>query len=178
MRASIFLVMLILGGISIPAVLAHGYVERTEPEDGAELSTSPEVIRVWFNESLVPDSGDISMIRSSTGAAVTVSPTLHIDATQIEAEIQETLPEGAYIVTAKATVKSDGHEPSSSFVFWVGKRAVAGNNVSESRPAYVVFALLMGLMIVAGGLSFWLLRRQNSLEVIRPSQDITHITLE
>lgn len=180
MRVSLFFITIGVMFLGISTVLAHGYVERTDPEDGAELSDSPETIRIWFNEPLIQDSGRISAIHSNTGSVIALGPTIHdtADPTLIYAGVQEELPEGAYIVTAKATVISDGHEPSNSFVFWVGqKNRPTSDNSDELEPAYGILVLFAGLLGAASGISWWMMR-QKPLEILHPSQDITHISLE
>lgn len=177
MKKIALLVILLVG---IGRVLAHGYVVKTDPADNAELATSPQTIRIWFSEPLVTGSGEISMIQSNTGDEITLAETLHdtTDHTLISTELSQKLPDGAYIVTAKAKVQSDGHEPSSSFVFWVGaKNQAASGNVDETKPAYAVFGVLMGLLLVIMFIAFWVFKR-NLLEVVRPTSETNHLSLK
>lgn len=175
MKKIVLLVFLLWGAAQ---VLAHGYVVTTDPIDGAELVESPQKIQVWFNEPLVVGSGEISAIRSSTGENIPLSETVHDenDTTLIYAGLSSKLEPGAYLVTAKAQVQSDGHEPSSSFIFWVGQKSQSAANTEETRPTYEVFAFYMGLLVAAGAIGAWLMRK-NPLEIVRPAHDTSHISL-
>ena len=170
--------MLLLVSTSI--VLAHGYIERTEPEDGAELDHSPEVINIWFNEPLQPDSGSISIIN---GKGENIEP-LSVrqdtdDTTLISAEIPPNLPDGAYIVTASAVVVSDGHQPAGSFVFWIGEKNTDSSSTRKSAaPAYELVILFLGVMIVSGVTGYFWNQRQQELAIIRPDADSDHFTFE
>jgi methionine-rich copper-binding protein CopC len=179
MKRSLFIfVILMVTGLS---VVAHGYVERTDPASSAELETAPEQIRVWFNEPLVDGSGTISAINSSTGEPIAISETIHDadDDTMIYATVDETLPGGAYIVTVSATVISDGHEPSNSFVFWVGeKNATAQPALDEvsADPNYMILGLFLGVFLAFSAVGFLLFRR-NAMDIDRPASDVSHFEL-
>lgn len=152
---------LLLGGLMlmVGSLAAHGYIERTNPADGAELDQSPEIIQVWFSEPLIPDSGQISLLRGD-GLSIQPESVYHAadDETLIIAELPPDLLQGAYIVTASAIVVSDGHEPIGSFVFWIGARDVIASLQSENkaRPAYHMLGFFAGIFALLGAVGwFW-----------------------
>jgi len=172
--------------MSTSAARGHGYIERTEPEDGAELDQSPEIINIWFNEPLQPDTGSVSII-SGSGESIEALSVQHDpdDDTLITAEIPPNLPDAAYIVTVRAVVVSDGHEPTGSFVFWVGEKITAGtrNTVEntapeQSSPAYGLVILFLGVMILSGATGYFWNQQQQELAILRPNTESDHFTLE
>ncbi len=177
-RLAIYLLLMLLLAASVSPVLAHGYIERTDPADGAELDAPPQTLRVWFNEPLVPDSGQI---RVTSGAGETITPldVRHApdDNALLIAEMPQGLPQGAYIDSASAVVVSDGHEPVGSIVFWVGARQQAAAEATNT-PQYSLLALFLGVMSGLGGLGWWVNRRAG-LAVERPAdwQNIHHTPL-
>jgi copper transport protein len=179
MRIQIPLFLLILLLIVVIPVAAHGFIERSDPEDDAVLSESPETVKIWFSEALVPGSGAISIV---DGAGNTIEP-LRVyhdpsDDTILIAELPPDLPESAYIVTASAVVVSDGHEPSGSIVFWVGERSAAGARNDSQSPAYGMVALFFGVMIACAGAGIALYRRDSAAIDVTPDHAATHYPLE
>lgn len=162
----------------VASVSAHGYIEHTFPVDGAELDAAPERIEIWFNEALVPDSGSISIV---TGNGETITPERVYHAPDSDllliAELPPNLPQGAYVVTASATVVSDGHQPTGSIVFWIGQRsAIAAAAPPDDSPAYIMVPVFLGILAVFGGLGFFWMRQSESTP-LRPSSDIDHYPL-
>lgn len=161
------------------SALAHGFLARTEPTDGAVLPRSPETVKVWFSEPIQPASGKISVI-SSGGRAIEIRNLRHdaADNTLLIAELPPNLPDGAYIVTASAVVVSDGHEPSGSFVFWVGAKQSAPAEAQKRSPAYGMVILFLGVLAAAGGASLWISRHMNGLDLQPPVESSDHFPLE
>jgi len=158
--------MIFLGGVMLAE--AHGYIVQTDPVDGSQLAESPALIQVWFSEALQAGSGSIQVV-SGGGMMIEPQRVWHAedDPTLLLAELPTQLPAGAYIVTAAAVVISDGHQPSGSFVFWVGQRQQAA--APQARPAYGGLLVLLGVIATVGAVGYSWLRRRPPLEL--PSMD-------
>ncbi|MFP4323984.1 MAG: copper resistance protein CopC [Anaerolineales bacterium] len=164
------------------SVAGHGYIERTDPADGAELATAPDMLRVWFSESLVPGTGTMRLT-SGAGETISLENVRHTpdDDTLLLADLPDALPTGAYILTASAVVASDGHEPVGSIVFWVGERQQAAADTTQAAstaPEYRLILLFGGVLGALGSIGLWLNRRMG-LAVERPAnwENIDHTAL-
>jgi methionine-rich copper-binding protein CopC len=159
----IFLIIMV-----IPAS-AHGFIERSEPQDGAVLDTSPQTVKVWFSEALQPGTGTINMV---DGAGNVIEPTRvyhdSADDRLLVAELPPNLPDSAYIVTASAVVVSDAHAPSGSIVFWIGEKAGAAAAKEANSPAYGMVALFFGVMMAFVGAGITWNRRDATPLDIKP----------
>jgi len=183
MKRFLFLLGLLVCGLSVAPVAAHGYVERTDPADGAELAQSPSVIRAWFSEPLQADSASLTLINGEGQSFAFERVEMPADGGQIlvEGTLAQSLPEGAYILTVSATVLSDGHQPTASIVFWVGQKptAIVAPSNPAPRPAYALpfFFLLVGALSVGGVylLNQW---QGESLSLADPTHTPSHYPLE
>jgi len=176
------LLLLILLLIFVIPASAHGFIERSEPEDGAVLGESPEAVKIWFSEALQPDTGSITMV---DGAGNSIEPTRiyhdSSDDTLLIAELPPDLPESAYIVTASAVVVSDGHAPNGSIVFWVGERSASTAQNERDLPAYGMVALFFTVMVAFTGAGiYWISRDAAPLDITPPDFDdsSTHFPME
>jgi|GEM_PF-5691367 len=169
------LLMLVLCSISFSLnhgnLSAHGYIEETEPIDGAELDTAPSDITIIFSESLTPDSGKVTIV-DGQGQAVIPERVYHAEDSDriLIAELPPELPEGAYIVTASAIVVSDGHEPTGSIVFWIGEKITATPDDETSSPAYMMLGVFLAGFGIASIIGFFTMQRAK-LDVIPPSDE-------
>jgi methionine-rich copper-binding protein CopC len=183
MKRFLVLLCLLICGLEIASVAAHGYVERTDPADGAELPQSPRVIRAWFSEPLQADSASLTLINSEGQPFAFERIEMPPDGGQIlvEGTLAQGLPAGAYILTVSATVLSDGHQPTASIVFWVGQKptAIVATPSPAPRPAYAlpIFFLMVGALSVGGVylLNQW---QGESLSLVDPSHTPPHYPLE
>jgi len=177
MRVKIPLFLLILLFIIVIPVAAHGYIVKSEPEDGAVLENSPETVKIWFSEALVPDSGSISIV---DGAGNTIEPARvyqdSADDTLLVAELPSDLPHAAYIAATSGVVVSDGHTVSGSIVFWVGPKSQAAAKNKGESPAYSMVALFFGVMIACAGAGTYLYRRETM--DVTPDSSATHYPME
>lgn len=104
----------------VPApAIAHAKLKRSSPATGAQLSTSPEFMRLWFTEqpelrftfaSLKDDAGKTIQLGSVEQEAS--------DRMGVAFRVLNTLLPGRYTLTWR-TAASDGHPSSGSFSFVV-----------------------------------------------------------
>lgn len=100
MRLLILLAILFIGLTPLP-IWAHAFVEHAEPRVGHQVSTSPSVVRLWFDQELV---GGRIRIENAAGQEIVSSPdclSLH-DKYLLEIVIPQPLPDGDYHVYYEA----------------------------------------------------------------------------
>ena len=144
--------------ISAPA-LAHAFVTRTDPVDGATLAEAPRQIRLWFSEEVALNLSKFAVI-DSAGQSISIDA-VHSEAAdpaQVTLDLPELKP-SAYRVTWDALSTDDLHITSGSIVF--GVQTAAGSAVAqiESAPAttdvlarwidFVALTTLIGAVVMA-----------------------------
>lgn len=169
-RKNVFWLLVLLCGLLVyPAgISAHAALDRAEPAANAVLAESPEQVTIWFTEPLEPQLSEI-VVFNAAGEQVDNGDTQvdEADPTVMRVTLPP-LPEGSYTVSWKNVSTVDGHPVSGSYVFSVGE-ATAGpaatTVAAEDTPlptveAVVRWLVLVGILAVAGGLSFllWVLR--------------------
>ena len=162
--------LLLYSMLAQPAgVAAHAALDRAEPAANAVLDESPEAVTIWFTEPLEPQLSEIAVLNAA-GEKVDNGDT-QVDPAD-PTVMRVTLPalaEGSYTVSWKNVSTVDGHPVSGSYVFSVGEApaGTAGTTTTESEDtslpiaeAAVRWLVLLGILAVAGGLSFllWVLR--------------------
>jgi copper transport protein len=138
---------------------AHAVLARSEPADGARLTSTPHSIRLWFTEGI---SRRLSSIRL-------VGPTGHeVRGTRLEAASRgsiavhvPSLRKGTYAVVWHVLADGDGHTTSGTIIFRVGKGGVLPPSGAGAEPRtsaleaflrwlrFGLFALLIGPLAVA-----------------------------
>jgi len=157
-KRAIFIAVSLAVMISAPA-LAHAFVTRTDPIDGATLSEAPRQIRLWFSEEVALNLSKFAVI-DSAGQSISIDAA-HSEAAD-PAQVTLNLPElkpGAYRVTWDALSTDDLHITSGSIVF--GVQTAAGSAVVqiESAPSaadvivrwidFVALTTLIGSVVTA-----------------------------
>jgi copper transport protein len=155
---AILLSALALGGIaggSAPAS-AHASVVDTDPLDGSVLTTSPDRLRVTFNET-IRLSADAVELYDSTGKPVSARVTGQGSSLAVS---PEQLAAGTYALTWRV-ISADGHPVAGSLSFSVvrpsatvvdppsGPVVEAGSPLAEVHHgiAYAVLLLAVGLLV-------------------------------
>lgn len=101
-------------------ILAHAFLDHSDPAVGSTVSTSPAVMHLWFTQQLEPAFSSVT-VSDQSGAAVN-DGTATIDSsdpTEMTVKLKP-LPPGTY--TVKWHVLSvDTHTTEGDFNFQVGK---------------------------------------------------------
>jgi methionine-rich copper-binding protein CopC len=107
--------------LSSPApILAHAFLDHSDPAVGSTVSASPAALNLWFTQELEPAFSWVT-VTDRSGAAVNdgsaaIDPT---DQTELTVKLKQ-LPAGTY--TVKWHVLSvDTHTTEGDFTFQVGK---------------------------------------------------------
>lgn len=113
--AVLALVLLPLLGLGSPA-LAHDTLVSTDPEDGAELQTSPEDVTLSFSDDVMSVSPVIRIVDADGEIVADTAP--EIAGPEATISLEAPLAQGEYTVQWRV-VSSDGHPIEGDFTFTV-----------------------------------------------------------
>ncbi len=155
---ALFVVFLITAGLLVlrpGTTSAHAELERSQPNQGAALGSSPAQIDLWFTEGLTPSGSSLKVYDAQRQEVDkgddTVDPN---DSTHLTVSLQQ-IPDGTYTVAWKSISSDDGHVIQGTFTFSVGVSRLPGAAAtSNGHPSTEAVALrwlvFLGLMIPAG----------------------------
>jgi copper transport protein len=144
--------MTLLALLCLPtAASAHAVLERSSPERGAQLDTSPQEVAFHFNEPVETAFGAIALYDSAGERIDTGEPFRPGDrSSAIGVPVEGDRPDGVYTATYRV-ISADSHPVSGGVVFTVGE-AGAG-------PTASVAELLEGTEAgTATDVAFWAVR--------------------
>jgi copper transport protein len=136
-------------------VSAHASLVSVEPGDGSVVAQAPKIVRLRFNEAVVP--ADIKLI-DATGK-VREDAVVEVRDDTIEIRLPENLPRGTEVVSYRV-ISADGHPVGGSLVFSIGMpsgQAAAQPEDSPGRAALiwlVRIGVYLGLFAGVGGVFF------------------------
>ena len=98
---------------------AHAHLKKSEPAAGSKVTSSPQLIRLWFSEQPELSMTFISL-KDATGKdfALAAPQNDGVDPLTVSLRVSEPLPAGRYTV-AWRTAASDGHPTHGTFGFVV-----------------------------------------------------------
>lgn len=114
---------------------AHAHLKRSSPAAGAQLATSPQIIRLWFSEQ--PElSMTFASLQDSLGKTFALGSTERDGSGQmgIALKVRSVLSPGRYTVSWR-TAASDGHPSSGKFTFVVLERTTQPAGVEPAQAA-------------------------------------------
>ena len=120
MKTRFLLFVNLIAVASVANAQAHSNLARSEPGDGAKLSTSPNEIRIWFTELIKAGLSTIE-VRDAAGKQVDQRD-LRVDEKDrnlVRLSLSPQLAPGTYHVTWSA-VAQDMHVTRGNFSFRVG----------------------------------------------------------
>lgn len=127
--ASVAVATALLGGATAPALVlapaasAHAVLLSVDPEDGAELETSPEQVVLTFNEEVNQNFASVAVTSEEDRTNRAVGEPV-VEGPNVTVQIED-LPPGAYTVGYRVT-SADGHVVGGSSVFTVAGDGSAG----------------------------------------------------
>ena len=104
-----------VGALSV-VLVAHMKVEKTEPANGATLTTAPPHVQLWLTEK--PDLKVTKVELSGPSGKVTLGPAHTMSEKTLMAAVTGKMPDGKYTVSWQ-TAGNDGHVQKGSFAFTV-----------------------------------------------------------
>lgn len=146
-----------LVGIAAPAG-AHATVVTSDPADGAQLEASPVSLTFDLSEAVSPVEDSTQVIDADGNRYPLAAPRLENGRQRIVLDVPATLPDGAYLATARV-VSADTHVVSLSVRFTVGDvtshgdwGAVSGEGAVVDRAVLLPVKAVsyVGLVLSAG----------------------------
>jgi copper transport protein len=132
------LLVLVGAALLLPGLArAHAVLVGSDPADGARLGSSPQLIRLWFNEDVSRRLSDVELTGARTGRVAGLEPRLG-SGRSLEVSVPK-LRRDAYILRWRTVSEDDLHTTSGSLVFGVEvnvgqKSRSAGASASPATP--------------------------------------------
>ena len=109
-------VLCLLSVLCVTTLWAHMRVQKTMPEDGARLTSSPHHIQVWYTQ--LPDDAISRLLLEGVDGDVSLGDTTVKEDKSLMAMIPSALADGNYTVKWR-TAGDDGHTQRGDFTFTV-----------------------------------------------------------
>jgi copper transport protein len=145
---------------SVPVVLAHANLVRSEPAANSVLDQPPERVVIWFTEPIEAQFSEIQVLNSQGERVDKGGSTVDNNNPQVISVTLPPLPNGTYTVAWRNLSRVDGHSVRGSFVFSVGEPISAAPSSVEAveepllqsplEPVFRWLVLLSALTIVGG----------------------------
>ena len=102
------------------AVLAHAFLDHSDPAVGSTVPASPDVMHLWFTQQLEPAFSTVT-VTDQSGAAVNAAPAAIDPGNRSELDVNlKQVPAGTYKVKWHV-LSVDTHTTEGDYVFHVGK---------------------------------------------------------
>ena len=109
-------VLCLLSVLCVTTLWAHMRVQKTMPEDGARLTSSPHHIQVWYTQ--LPDEAISQLLLEGVDGDVSLGDTTVKEDKSLVAMVSSVLADGNYSVKWR-TAGDDGHTQRGDFAFTV-----------------------------------------------------------
>ena len=109
-------VLCLLSVLCVTTLWAHMRVQKTMPEDGARLTSSPHHIQVWYTQ--LPDDAISRLLLEGVDGDVSLGDTTVKEDKSLIAMVPSVLADGNYTVKWR-TAGDDGHTQRGDFAFIV-----------------------------------------------------------
>ena len=109
-------VLCLLSILCVTTLWAHMRVQKTMPEDGARLTSSPHHILVWYTQ--LPDDAISQLLLEGVAGEISLGDTTVKKDKSLMAMVPSVLADGDYTVKWR-TAGDDGHTQRGDFAFTV-----------------------------------------------------------
>ena len=99
------------------AAFAHAHLEKSDPADGAKLTTAPTKVQAWFSEKVAAEWSKIRVMDSDGKQVDTGNVSNDGDPRHLSVEVPA-LPAGEYTVKLNV-ISGDGHRVLGRFSFTI-----------------------------------------------------------
>ena len=106
----------LLSVLCVTTLWAHMRVQKTMPEDGARLTSSPHHIQVWYTQ--LPDDAISQLLLEGVDGDISLGDTTVNEDKSLVAMVSTVLADGNYTVKWR-TAGDDGHTQRGDFAFTV-----------------------------------------------------------
>jgi copper transport protein len=119
---AILLGLLSIGLVPAGQVLAHAYLDRSNPEANEVVEDAPERVEMWFTEPLEPRYSS-AVLYDAAGEQIETEPSSVLsDPFRMNLPLPRDLPNGTYTVQWRNISAADGHPQTGFFPFTIGTR--------------------------------------------------------
>ena len=98
--------------------VAHAFLERSQPADGAALTTAPNTVKLWFSRAIEPSFSRVRVVDGEGKRMDDNKPVVSDDEPKLIQVGLKPLPAGKYKVIW-LIVAYDGHKAKGEFAFSV-----------------------------------------------------------
>lgn len=110
----------LVAALTVPSVLAHASLLRSDPADNSILTEPPQQVRLWFDETISADFSSAQLLdingQPVEGVTISVDP-----AENLLILTPPELQEGLYSVRWRVLSEADGHFTQGLLVFGLGE---------------------------------------------------------
>jgi copper transport protein len=124
-RSQLALGIVLIALISAPSAFAHATLQKSEPENGAVLRSSPRAVVLDFSEAVETAFGSIR-VYNCAGKRVDAGDVTRPNERSVSVRIGTRLPNGTYTTTWRV-ISADSHPVAGAFTFSVGSASQAGS---------------------------------------------------
>ena len=148
-------------GLSTPPAAAHAVLMKADPAADQQLEVTPRELALTFNENVGPV---FFKLLDRAGQEVGQPGELRLDGNSVFLPLNQTLPNGTYIVTYRV-ISADTHPVGGSFAIAIGEAVAIGTDAVSSGstaslwmlPTYLNRIVLYAAMLLAAGSALLLL---------------------
>ena len=111
-----FMALVLLLGWPL-AASAHAHMEKSDPANGAQLTTAPKKVQAWFSEKVAAEWSKMTVTDAAGKQVDTGNVSNDGDPKHLSVGLQS-LPSGSYDVKLNV-ISGDGHRVKGSFSFTI-----------------------------------------------------------
>lgn len=160
------LIALVFTAMATPrVVLAHAFLERSDPAANSVLPSAPSSARLWFTEPIEPDFSDARLF-DSAGNQIPTADALVTGANELTLPLPANLANGTYTIQWRNVSRTDGHPQAGYVPFTIGTQADVVEPIVPEITAFGApptwlsatarWLSLLGASLAVGGLAAWL----------------------
>ena len=160
--------------VAAPCASAHATLQKSEPENGAVLRSSPPAVVLRFSEAVETAFGSIR-IYNCAGKRVDSGKVVRPNERSVSVRPGARLPKGTYTTTWRV-ISADSHPVAGAFTFSVGSASRAGackqvfgkgtpGSVSAIFKGARAFDFALVLLVVGGSVALALVLRSATPEL-------------
>jgi methionine-rich copper-binding protein CopC len=100
----------------VTTAMFHNHLVKSTPTNGDKLVTSPQEVRLWFNERPEVPFTSVTILRADSSKIATIKAVATNDSMAVSAPLPAPLAAGSYLIVWR-TASRDGHAIRGTFGF-------------------------------------------------------------
>jgi copper transport protein len=174
LRASLVAVAAVLTLAMAPDAHAHAVLQESEPANDAVIATSPDTVRVRFDEPVVAVAGAVRVF-DADGGRVDDGRLSRPSASEVAVGLKGGLAHGTYTVSWRV-VSADTHPVFGAFVFHVGEpganpQGIVSEVLDQAKTPKSVSVLFTAIRFLAFALLFGCVGGTIALALVLPARE-------